>query len=200
MSDTVNPFDRRRSGVLLHPTSLPGNWGRGDLGPEAYRFVEFLAAAGQTVWQSLPLGPPHADLSPYQCLSVHAGNPELISPELLVAEGWLTHDELHKFADDRKGGFSEQLMSRAYRGFLSGASEQDKAQHETFKQRHAHWLEDFALYRALRRRHGGAPWNQWPVPLRDRQAQALDEVRREDGDYIGQVCFEQYVFFSNGRI
>ncbi len=181
--------------MLLHPTSLPGHWERGDLGPEAYRFVEFLAAAGQSVWQALPLGPPHSDLSPYQCLSVHAGNPALISPELLVAEGWLTPDELRQFADGPKSGFREQLIGCAYREFLTGASEQDKTQYETFKQRHGHWLEDFALYRALRRRHDGAPWNQWPVPLRDRQAQALDQVRREDSRYIGQVCFEQYVFF-----
>lgn len=195
MSDTVNPFDRRRSGVLLHPTSLPGNWERGDLGPEAYRFVEFLAAAGQTVWQSLPLGPPHADLSPYQCLSVHAGNPALISPELLVAEGWLTHEEVHQLAGDAENEFRERLIGRAYRGFVDHASQQDKTQYDAFKQRHAYWLEDFALYRALRRRHGGAPWNQWSVPLRDRQPRALARVRREDGEYMGQVCFEQYVFF-----
>lgn len=195
MSDTVNPFDRRRSGVLLHPTSLPGKWERGDLGPEAYRFVEFLAAAGQTVWQALPLGPPHADLSPYQCLSVHAGNPELISPELLVAEGWLTHDDLDRLAGDGENGFRERLIACAYNGFVNHASDHDRAQYEAFKQRHGYWLEDFALYRTLRRRHGGAPWNQWPVPQRDRHAQALERVRREDGDHLGQVCFEQYVFF-----
>lgn len=195
MSVTENPFDRRRSGVLLHPTSLPGKWGRGDLGPEAYRFIEFLAAAGQTVWQALPLGPTHADLSPYQCLSVHAGNPELISPDLLVADGWLTQEELRQLDGEHGDGFRERLIGHAYRGFLDRASEQDKSRYEAFIQAHAHWLDDFALYRALRRRHGGAPWNQWAVPLRDRQAEALSQVRLEDGDYVGQVFFEQYVFF-----
>jgi 4-alpha-glucanotransferase len=79
----------RRAGLLLHPTSLPGPLEQGDLGPEAYRFVEFLARSGLSVWQTLPLGPTHEDFSPYQCLSVHAGNPRLINPDLLVEWGWL---------------------------------------------------------------------------------------------------------------
>jgi 4-alpha-glucanotransferase len=198
LSEVVDPFARRRSGVLLHPTSLPGKWGQGDLGPEAYRFVEFLAAAKQTVWQSLPLGPTHADRSPYQCLSVHAGNPEMISLELLMADGWLTEGDLSEppgRGAKEPGVRRERLIGLAYHGFLDRASEPEKAQFTDFMRQHAYWLDDFVLYRSLRRRHNGAPWNQWKIPLRDRHPEALEEVRREDGDYMGQVYFEQYVFF-----
>ena len=87
-----SPFDRRRAGLLLHPTSLPGGFDNGDLGPEAYRFVDFMAACGFTVWQTLPLGPPHDDLSPYSAQSAHAGNPRLIALEPLIEAGWLKPD------------------------------------------------------------------------------------------------------------
>jgi len=193
----VNPFDERRSGVLLHPTSLPGPWGQGDLGPEAYRFVEFLAAARQTVWQSLPLGPTHADRSPYQCLSVHAGNPDLISPEGLVSAGWLGDRELRTLADaaGSQGIDRHRLIELAYGGFSQRAGDGDRQALEEFKRTHTHWLEDFALYRAIRRRNGGASWDRWEVPLRDRQPRAVAKVRREMAGFLEQVCFEQFVFF-----
>ena len=88
----ISPLSRRRAGVLLHPTSLPGGYGNGDLGADAYRFVDFIAACGFSVWQTLPLGPPHDDLSPYSAQSVHAGNPRLIALEPLIKAGWLQAD------------------------------------------------------------------------------------------------------------
>ena len=88
-----SPLDRRRAGLLLHPTSLPGGVGNGDMGPDAFRFVDFLAECGFSVWQTLPLGPTHSDLSPYACQSVHAGNERLISLERLVEVGWLSEDD-----------------------------------------------------------------------------------------------------------
>lgn len=193
----VNPFDERRCGVLLHPTSLPGPWGQGDLGPEAYHFVEFLAAAHQTVWQALPLGPTHADRSPYQCLSVHAGNPDLISPELLVGAGWLSEAELQGLAHAAQGESIDRhrLVELAYRGFSRHAGDEDKAALEEFKRTHSHWLDDFVLYRAIRRRHGEVSWDQWEVPLRDRRPKAIAKVRRAMAGFMEQVSFEQFAFF-----
>ena len=95
-----SPFDRRRAGLSLHPTSLPGGYDNGDLGPEAYRLVDFMAACGFTIWQTLPLGPPHDDLSPYSAQSVHAGNPRLIALEPLVEAGWLKLDEGPRSGED----------------------------------------------------------------------------------------------------
>ena len=194
----VDPFDRRRSGVLLHPTSLPGRWGPvGDLGPDAYRFVDFLAGAKQTIWQMLPLGPTHSDRSPYQCLSVHAGNPELISAEALMSERWIEIEEAER-ALARAGpgaGSKDEIIAAAHRGFARRGRDADRADFADFRAHHGHWLDDFALYRALRRRYGCAPWSDWDVGLRDRRPEALEEVRREEAAGIEQVCFEQFVFF-----
>lgn len=194
----IDPFARRRSGILLHPTSLPGRWGPlGDLGPDAYRFVDFLTGAKQTVWQMLPLGPTHTDRSPYQCLSVHAGNPELISAEVLMSEGWIAPDEAEQALASAGPGSGSKgaLIGAAHRGFTRRARDAERAAFAAFRERHGHWLDDFALYRVLRRRHRCAPWNDWEAGLRDRRPQALEAVRREEAAAIEQVCFEQFVFF-----
>ena len=184
----TNPLTQRRAGVLLHPTSLPGKRNQGDLGPDARRFVDFLRAAGMTVWQMLPLGPTHADHSPYQCLSVHAGNRALVSLDDLVDRGWLDAalpDEV---------SFDENLK-RAYSGFESAATPADKTAYAAFKATHACWLDDYACYQAIRTAHDGLPWFRWPKLLRDRDPAELQHFGEQHAAVIEQICFEQYLFF-----
>ncbi|HKK14844.1 MAG TPA: 4-alpha-glucanotransferase [Gammaproteobacteria bacterium] len=184
-------FIRRRAGLLLHPTSLPGPGGQGDLGPEAYRFVDFLQDCGCSVWQMLPLGPTHADRSPYQCLSVHAGSPRLISLDLLARWGWL------EFPGDSEGDPQEARqvhLEAAYNGFRRRATGEQQAEYDAFVQRHD-WLEDYALYQALRDEHQGRAWLDWPAPLRDRHLSALNEARRRLAGALEQIRFQQFVFY-----
>ncbi len=193
------PFARRRAGLLLHPTSLPGPWGNGEIGAEARRYVDFLAAAGQSVWQMLPLGPTHYHGSPYQCLSVQAGNPQLISIDELIHQGWLDGAAARALFSDQEVGVVQRrfrLLEAAFRGFRARA---DSAQQEAmarFIVAERQWLDDFALYQALRREHNGRDWSQWPPPLRDRDPAALAAARKRHHDFIQQVCFEQFLFFS----
>ncbi len=188
-------LSRRRAGILLHPTSLPATAsevGRellGTLGPEAYRFVDFLQAAQISVWQVLPLGPTLDDLSPYMSTSVHAGNPHLISLDLLREWGWL---------DD--GGVPDHTSRQvrldiAHEGFEARASEHDRQEYGEFCERHRAWLDDYATYQALRHDFQRKPWFQWPQALRDRDPQALSETCERLRPCIEQVRFEQFVFF-----
>ncbi|MCA1804983.1 MAG: 4-alpha-glucanotransferase [Xanthomonadaceae bacterium] len=179
----------RRAGLLLHPTSLPGAREQGDLGPEAYRFVEFLARSGLSVWQTLPLGPTHEDSSPYQCLSVHAGNPRLINPELLVEWGWMAEKGFNP------EGSCGDWLAVAHNGFLRHGGEAAQAEYRDFVQAHDHWLQDYALYTALRAEQQDRSWVQWPASLRDRESDALEEARRRLAATIEGVRFEQFVFF-----
>jgi 4-alpha-glucanotransferase len=179
----------RRAGVLLHPTSLPGPRAQGDLGPEAYRFVDFLAGSGLSVWQTLPLGPTHEDFSPYQCLSVHAGNPRLISPVPLVDWGWLTPDE------HAAEGATGDWLTAAHDGFQRHGGESAQAEYHNFVQAHAHWLQDYALYIALREELQGRSWVCWPAALRDRDTASLEEARQRLAGALERVRFEQFVFF-----
>jgi 4-alpha-glucanotransferase len=184
-------LDRRRAGVLLHPTSLPGGSG-GDLGAAAFRFIEFLAQSGFSVWQMLPLGPTHHDGSPYHCLSLHAGNPLLISLERLVEWGWLDAEEAPAGTDTAAWRLAR--LARAYERFLQRASASAQQAFEQFINEEARWLEDYALYRVLRHEFAGRAWFDWPAPLRDREPQALAQARVRFLDEIAQVCFEQFVF------
>ena len=179
---------RRRAGVLLHPTSLPGRPDHGDLGHAAYRFVEFLAAAGISIWQTLPLGPVHDDGSPYQCLSAHAGDPRLISLDWLQARGWLDASALDC---DRR-----QCLQQAFEGFRRQATEAEQQAFAEFCRQQAYWLEDYALYAAIRESQARRGWPDWPAPLRDRQAAALQQAAETLADSIALVKFGQYVFFS----
>jgi 4-alpha-glucanotransferase len=184
-------LDRRRAGLLLHPTSLPGTGTTGDLGGEAFHFIDFLIASGISVWQMLPLGPTHADGSPYQCLSVHAGEPGLISLARLREWGWLDADP-PPAADPVARAACLRDARHAYERQASAA---ERSAFAEFTARHAHWLEDYALYQALRRDQQGQPWWLWPAPLRDRSGEAMEKAALRLTDDLAAVRFEQYVFF-----
>jgi 4-alpha-glucanotransferase len=177
-------FDQRRTGLLLHITSLPS----GNLGQDAYRFVDFLQSAGVSVWQMLPLGPTHGDRSPYQCLSAHAGNNRLICADRLKAEDWAEADKLN---DLKKS----ELIAHAYRQFIDAADEDEKQAFSTFCLQHQYWLEDYVLFRELRHLNQSQAWFDWPPALRDRAPQALDKVRGERQEALNIRRFEQFIFY-----
>lgn len=191
-NEASSPLDRRRAGVLLHPTSLPGPGDTGTLGPDALRFMDFLDSAGISVWQMLPLSQPHDGGSPYQCMSVNAGHIDLICERSLVEWGWL--DEV-KEEGGRRNPFHCDRLRLARQGFLAGAGDADREDFHHFVQRHGHWLEDYALYLALKQEHGGAPWWGWEASLRDRHPGALTRVRKRLAEVLDQYRFDQYVFY-----
>lgn len=187
-------FDRRRAGVLLHPSSLPSSRTSGDLGEAAYRFVDFLARAGFTVWQMLPIGPTQADRSPYQSPSAHAGNLELISLEQLAQEGLLSREDLQ---DDIA---KKTLVEKAAAFFLASAAAGEAegqpiyAAYRQFCEDNRAWLDDYALYTALHRHFGGAAWNEWPQPIRARDAEAVAAARLEHAFEIAIQSAVQFFF------
>ncbi|HSN91767.1 MAG TPA: 4-alpha-glucanotransferase [Anaeromyxobacteraceae bacterium] len=193
----------RRSGILLHPTSLPGPHGVGDLGPAAHRFVGWLAAAGQRLWQVLPLGPTGFGDSPYQALGSLAGNPLLVSLEVLRDEGWLAEGDLAgapagdpaQASYERAGPWKRARLLRAAERFRSQASPSARADLEAFRGREAGWLDDFALFAALKEAHGGAPWTRWPEPLARRHPRALAEARALHAAAVEGEVFAQWCFF-----
>ncbi|MDO8825176.1 4-alpha-glucanotransferase [Methylophaga sp.] len=178
-------FDNRRTGVLLHITSLPS----GNLGADAYRFVDFLQQAGVTVWQMLPLGPTHEDGSPYQCLSAHAGNNKLLCIDSIKAKPWCRTDDL-------AGKKVFTMVVNAYKQFTEHATEADWAAFNDFCQRHAFWLDDYVLYREIRNLNHAMPWYEWPQPLRDRQPAALNDVAEQRAESLTIRRFEQFLFFD----
>lgn len=193
---------KRSSGILLHPTSLPGRFGIGDLGPVAHDWLDFLADAGCGLWQVLPLGPTGYGDSPYQCFSAFAGNPYLLSPEVLYEQGMLTADdlvELPAFPADRVDfgqviPWKLRLLDRAYQRYQQRATVENREELQQFRRKNASWLEDFALFMALKEAHGGAPWVNWEPPLRDRQPAALEAARQQLRDAIERQVFRQFFF------
>ncbi|MFM8332689.1 MAG: 4-alpha-glucanotransferase, partial [Candidatus Methylumidiphilus sp.] len=191
----------RSSGILLHPTSLPSRFGIGDLGPEARRFVDFLAASGQRLWQVLPLGPTGFGDSPYMCFSAMAGNPLLISLETLRDRGLLDSadlDALPLFPEDavdfgRVIPEKLPLLHKAWLKFDASASESERLAFEAFCQG-AHWLDDFALFMALKAAHQGGPWVEWSKTLVKRKPDALRRAKRKHADAIGFQRFLQFEF------
>lgn len=194
----------RASGVLLHPTSLPGDFGIGDLGDEAFKFVDFLEKSGQTYWQVLPLGPTGYGDSPYQCFSAFAGNTNLISPQKLADEGFLSLDEINRKPNFPVGKvdfgavyeWKNELLKRAYERFRLTTSVDLRGRFETFCQNTASWLEDYALYRAVKYSQDQKAWYQWSDPLKLRDARALNEAREHLHEAIQAQKFYQFLFFS----
>ena len=188
----------RSSGILLHPTSLPGRYGIGDLGGEARRFVDFLVAAGQTLWQVLPLGPTGYGDSPYQCFSARAGNPLLISLERLVEAGWLDASALADapaFPDDRVD--FERLVPWKT-ALLESAVSRDPG-FKKFCEGNQHWLDDYALFMALKEAHRGAAWTRWEPGARDRDPTALAQWSERLAAPIAAQRFVQFAFFKQWR-
>jgi 4-alpha-glucanotransferase len=182
--DPEGPVGRRRAGVLLHPTSLPS----GDLGPDAHRWVDWLAEAGFGVWQMLPLGPPGSDRSPYQADSAHAGSPALVAPRPLVEAGWLAADDV-----------AEGWLGRAAERVLAAADGEARASLEAFRQASAHWLDDYARYRVIKEQQGGQPWWAWPESLRRRDPQALAQLDDEAAHALDRVRVVQWFFARQWR-
>jgi len=177
-------LDRRRAGVLLHITSLPGPQKNGTLGSEAHAFVDSICKGGFSVWQFLPLGPTHGHGSPYESLSTFAGNPDLIDWRACMAEGWLSSEDV-----------SDPLLQAGH-GFWHAVARNDALAREVaaFRQDNANWLEDFALFTALKQRHNGAPWWHWDAALAKRDAAALQDATEKCSAAMQQVVFEQFAF------
>src|SRR5262245_15910320 len=205
MSVPPFPAEYRASGVLLHVTSLPSPYGIGDVGPTAVAWVDRLHDAGQRWWQALPLGPTGYGDSPYQSLSSFAGNPLLISPD------WLIEDELVRPADcagvsfssvtvdyDAVTRFKYALLETAWKSFRAGARPDLRRDFEHFVEAHAHWLDDYALFRALKARYDGAGYLDWPDALLRRVPAALEQARRDLTNQIDRVRFVQFVLFRQG--
>ncbi|MGB5438666.1 MAG: 4-alpha-glucanotransferase [Gammaproteobacteria bacterium] len=179
----------RRAGVLLHPSSLPGAHDPGGSGNEAHRFIDFLDKSGFSVWQTLPLGPTHEDSSPYQCLSVHAGNSSFINLDDLAARGWLKPSMRHTRS-------LQDCLIEAHSKFIKVAQATEKQDYIEFKNTHSYWLSDYSLYQAIRHTRQHASWFEWEPALRDRQPRALRGFGKRHADLVEQACFEQYLFFS----
>lgn len=193
---------RRASGLLAHPTSLPGPHGIGDLGAGAYRFVDFLAKARQSVWQVLPLGHPGHGFSPYAALSAFAGNALLVSLERLADQGLLTRDELAGAPEnpDRVdyaavASFKMARLRLAFERYRAHATPGMREEVARFAAREAGWLDDYAIFLALKEANGGVAWNRFPPDLVRRNPAAMAAVRERLADAIGFTEFVQYHFF-----
>jgi 4-alpha-glucanotransferase len=191
----------RASGVLLHLTSLPGPYGIGDLGPQAHRWIDTLARAGQSWWQILPLGPSGAGNSPYQSFSAFAGNPLLISPDLLLRDGLLRRSDLTqpdfpsgRVAFNTVKSFKWTLLNLAWRRFTAGGAKELRQPLREFVRKEGSWLPDYALFMALRQALRGTPCGQWPSDLVRRKPQALADAKRALDDAIGREQFIQFLF------
>jgi len=203
----VPPFppDYRSSGILLHVTSLPSPYGIGDLGQSAFSWVDRLHEAGQGWWQALPLGPTGYGNSPYQSLSSFAGNDLLISPERLISDGLLrTNDCEEHFASDdveyeRVIPYKHRLLERAWTYFQSGERNDLRPVYDEFCAAQEHWLEDYALFRALKAKYHHAYYLEWPEDLVERRPNALAQARRELANEIDQVRFAEFLLFRQAE-
>jgi 4-alpha-glucanotransferase len=204
---TLPPFppDYRASGVLLHVTSLPSRYGIGDVSA-AVGWIDRLHGAGQSWWEALPIGPTGYGDSPYQSLSSFAANWLLVSPDWLVEDGLLRESDVQgrTFSSEAVdyaavASFKRQLLEAAWRNFNEGAARPDlRPAYEEFCRDHAHWLEDYALFRALKAKHGGASYLEWPAELAGRAPGALSQVRRELASQIDRVRLAQFLLFRQG--
>ncbi|MGE5365472.1 MAG: 4-alpha-glucanotransferase [Bacteroidota bacterium] len=197
---------KRSSGILLHPTSLPGRYGIGDLGNEAYNFVNFLDACGQRIWQIFPLGPTGYGDSPYQTFSAFAGNPLLISPQLLMEDGLLKYDELentpafnpHKIDYGQVIDYKHELHLKAFSRFKAGGHNA-KEEFLEFCSQNNEWLDDYALFAAAKEFHGGKIWSQWDKNLAFRKGNSVAEWNEKLSDNVLFFKFLQFEFFRQWK-
>ena len=202
--EEIEMFERS-SGILLHPTSLPGKYGIGSLGKEAYKFVDFLKKSNQKLWQIFPLGPTGYGDSPYQCFSSFAGNPYLIDFDLLIEQNLLTEEDLK---DVNFGGNEEYidygaiynqkypLLRKAYENFKANGNKELKEKLETFKTENSSWLDDYSLYISLKNHFNGLPWNEWEDDIRTRKESAINKYKVELANEIEYHNFIQFLFFT----
>ena len=192
----------RAAGILLHPTSLPGPYGIGDLGPSALRFLDQLAAGELTLWQVLPLGPTGYGNSPYALISAFAGNPLLISPDRLVEDDLLTRADIASPPDfpgwrvdfERVVPWKQELLRLAHRRFLAGSARHLRAEYDAFRDAHSHWLDPYTRFAALKMAHRGAAWTAWEdegLDQRQMVATATDELS-DERDF---QAFAQFLFY-----
>ncbi|MCD6117645.1 4-alpha-glucanotransferase [bacterium] len=194
-------MENRKSGLLLHITSLPSKFGIGDLGPSAYKFVDFLKEAGQHFWQILPLNPTdlYHDNSPYRSVSAFAFNTLLISPEFLVHDGLVDSDDININIDKNRidykkvTSWKQGVFEKAFSKFSLLKNE---TEFEEFCIKNQSWLEDFALFTALKEHFKGKSWIEWPDPLKNRNKEILSKMRNELGSGIMKVKFLQYIFYK----
>ncbi len=198
---------KRSSGILLHPTSLPGEYGIGDLGPQALKWIDFLSVCGCSLWQVLPLGPTGYADSPYQSFSAFAGNIYLISPDELISDGLLTIEDVQ----DKPNFFLERvdygtvipwklaILERTYNNFIDGRRPDLKQDFSSFKQENIFWIENYSLFMALKEKHASSAWITWEEPLRLRQSQYLDRMKIEQKTAIERYAFYQFIFFRQWR-
>ena len=200
MTESVSPD--RASGLLLHITSLPSRYGIGDLGPQAYRFADFLAASGQRLWQVLPLVPTGYGYSPYAAPSTYAGNAMLISPDRLLEEGWLTGEDVGDVPDFPSdevafagvSAYKTGLLRAAWGRFSRQASPSERQAFETYCTEHAAWLDDWALFETIKQDHEEKEWMTWDAALRDRDPSALLAYQEANVDRILMRKFWQFLF------
>jgi 4-alpha-glucanotransferase len=197
----------RAAGVLVHPTSFPSRYGIGDLGGSAYQFIDFLANGRQSLWQILPLGPTSYGDSPYQSFSAFAGNPLLISPDKLVEAGFLTHEvvsEVPAFPDDKVDygwviDYKNQLLRQAFDHFQQFGRDDQREAFDAFCAEQASWLEDFALFMALKVYHmhqDGGVWNTWPYDIAHRKPEAIAWWSEYLATDVRFHKFLQFLFFK----
>jgi len=193
----------RSFGLLLHPTSLPGPHGIGVMGPEARDFLRFLREAGGRFWQVLPLGPTGYGDSPYQAFSAFAGNPYLVDLRPLAEKGYLVLED-PGFPQGRVDygwlyRWKWPALRAAFRGFRAKASPEEWEAFQAFQERESWWLNDYALFMAIKAQQGGLPWNRWPFPLRMREEKALAKAQAELAEEVAFHAWTQWLFFAGWR-
>lgn len=192
----------RSSGILLHPSSLPGPYGIGDLGPQAYRFIDWLSESGCKLWQVLPLGPTGYGDSPYQCFSAFAGNPYLINPDYLVRDGLLTESALVAKPDfpTSRVNFGDvitwklTLLKKAFDAFQGNNPVKLQEEFVIFQSENSNWLDDYALFMALKESNGGGSWTNWPELIRKRDENSLAAARNSLAQTVLKFSFFQFLF------
>lgn len=195
---------KRTGGILLHPTSLPGVHGIGDLGPSTFRFVDFLFESKQRIWQVLPLGPTGYGNSPYQCLSAFAGNPLLISPEILITKGLLSRDDINPpplLPQDRVDygtviNYKLSLLKRAHKEFIKKKTNYSVGEYRSFIKNNDFWLEDYAVFMSLKEIHDHKAWIEWEEPYRNRDLKLIQSWRKNHEEEVDLHKFGQFLFHS----